>query len=333
MIKERTSNEVVEELKKFNGVETITRDFSTSYKSAISEALPNAKQIVDRFHIDENYTDNLYDYMKRTMTDKLVIDSKNKEENKEVLTIYEKKKQDTANKKWQLIQRIKQLKAEGNSNVDIASEVGLCDDTVAKYLNYDKPPVQHSHSKLDEFIPYIKEAILENKTKKQIYEYIQSKGYSGKESILYHHLKSIRNEVKNEVITLKRSDLKKILFVKNVDDIKSKSIRLSIKTYLEKNTEFKQLLELRNEFRALFYSNNKDVTKLDEWIEKSKNLDIPEMKKFVNLIESDIDAVKNAIIYDYSNGVTEGFNNKTKVIKREMYGRCSFDLLKIKVLA
>ena len=83
----------------------------------------------------------------------------------------------------------------------------------------------------------------------------------------------------------------------------------------------------------MFYSNNKDVTKLDEWIEKSKNVDIPEMKKFVNLIESDIDAVKNAIIYDYSNGVTEGFNNKTKVIKREMYGRCSFNLLKIKVLA
>lgn len=64
-----------------------------------------------------------------------------------------------------------------------------------------------------------------------------------------------------------------------------------------------------------------------------KNVDISEMKKFVNLIESDIDAVKNAIIYDYSNGVAEEFNNKTRVIKREMYGRCSFNLLEIKVWA
>ena len=58
-----------------------------------------------------------------------------------------------------------------------------------------------------------------------------------------------------------------------------------------------------------------------------------ELNSFVNLIESDIDAVKNAIIYNFSNGLTEGFNNKTKVIKRQMYGRCSFDLLRLKILA
>ncbi|MGN1373980.1 MAG: transposase [Bacilli bacterium] len=46
-----------------------------------------------------------------------------------------------------------------------------------------------------------------------------------------------------------------------------------------------------------------------------------------------MEAVKNAIIYDYSNAVTEGFNNKTKVIKRLMYERCSQELLKIKVLS
>ena len=41
----------------------------------------------------------------------------------------------------------------------------------------------------------------------------------------------------------------------------------------------------------------------------------------------------NSILDDYSNGLTEGFNNKTKVIKRVMYGRCSFNLLRIKMLA
>ena len=34
-----------------------------------------------------------------------------------------------------------------------------------------------------------------------------------------------------------------------------------------------------------------------------------------NLIESDMEAVKNAIIDDYSNGLTAGFHNKTKVKK------------------
>lgn len=50
------------------------------------------------------------------------------------------------------------------------------------------------------------------------------------------------------------------------------------------------------------------------------------------LVERNIEAVKNAIKYNYSNGLTEGFNNKTKVIKRIMYRRCSFNLLHLKIL-
>ena len=47
---------------------------------------------------------------------------------------------------------------------------------------------------------------------------------------------------------------------------------------------------------------------------------------------ADIDAVKNAIKYKYNNGLAEGSVNKIKVIKRIMYGRNSFELLKAKVL-
>ena len=66
---------------------------------------------------------------------------------------------------------------------------------------------------------------------------------------------------------------------------------------------------------------------------RSKKINVKELNSFVKLIESDIEAVKNAIKYDYSNALTEGFNNKTKVIKRVMYGGCSFNLLHLKILA
>ena len=55
-------NDVIETLKNFSNVETVTRDFSLTYKNAISEALPHAKQIVDRFHIEKNFTDDLCNY-------------------------------------------------------------------------------------------------------------------------------------------------------------------------------------------------------------------------------------------------------------------------------
>ena len=83
----------------------------------------------------------------------------------------------------------------------------------------------------------------------------------------------------------------------------------------------------------IFLDTPKKTDKLDTWLKKAKQLDVIELNSFINLIESDIEAVKNAIIYNFSDGLTEGFNNKTKVIKRQMYGRCNFDLLRLKILA
>ena len=59
---------------------------------------------------------------------------------------------------------------------------------------------------------------------------------------------------------------------------------------------------------------------------------IPELQTYVNGIRQDIVAVKNGIAMQYNNGLAEGSVNKLKVIKRIMYGRNSFELLKAKVL-
>ncbi|MCW6109093.1 transposase [Clostridium sporogenes] len=78
--------------------------------------------------------------------------------------------------------------------------------------------------------------------------------------------------------------------------------------------------------------NNRTIDEFDQWINKATALKIKEIDSFVNGINSHIDAVKNAILYDYNNGLAEGFVNKLKLIKRTMYGRCNFNLLKNKIL-
>ena len=83
--------------------------------------------------------------------------------------------------------------------------------------------------------------------------------------------------------------------------------------------------------REIGINLNTDVTSFKKMCLKTWHKS--KINSFANLIESDFEAVKNAIIYNYSNGVTEGFNNKTKVIKRQMYGRCGFELLRLKILA
>ncbi|WP_308937165.1 transposase [Clostridium sporogenes] len=71
---------------------------------------------------------------------------------------------------------------------------------------------------------------------------------------------------------------------------------------------------------------------IEQWINKATALKIKEIDSFVNGINRDIDAVKNDILYYYNNGLAEGVVNKLKLIKRTMYGRCNFNLLKNKIL-
>ena len=76
----------------------------------------------------------------------------------------------------------------------------------------------------------------------------------------------------------------------------------------------------------------KKMDELPHWIEKTKKLNIREMNRFILGLERDLEAIQNPIIYDYNNGLAEGSINKVKVIKRIMYGRCSFSTLRSKVL-
>lgn len=117
---------------------------------------------------------------------------------------------------------------------------------------------------------------------------------------------------------------------KNIEEVKDENLKKDLKEYLGMNEELNKIIKCIGDFKEVKYS--KKVRKLSYWIKKAKKINVKELNSFITLIECDIEAVKNAIKYDYSNGLTEGFNNKTKVIKRVMYGRCSFDLLRLKIL-
>ena len=57
-----------------------------------------------------------------------------------------------------------------------------------------------------------------------------------------------------------------------------------------------------------------------------------ELAAFANGLQKDIEAVENAIASNKSNGLVEGINNRLKMIKRTMYGRCDKKLLAAKMI-
>jgi transposase len=87
-------------------------------------------------------------------------------------------------------------------------------------------------------------------------------------------------------------------------------------------TAFAQLLTRRQ---------GKDA--LDAWLTAAgNNPALPELASFTNGIRTDYDAVTAALTLTWSSGLVEGLNTRTKLLKRQMYGRASFPLLRKRIL-
>ncbi|MCF6464542.1 hypothetical protein C3E90_01360, partial [Clostridium sp. Cult2] len=70
---------------------------------------------------------------------------------------------------------------------------------------------------------------------------------------------------------------------------------------LDKYEKYKIIFNIIEEFKEILFGE--DSTKLNTWITKSNALGIRELNSFITGITRDIEAVENAITYEYSNGL------------------------------
>lgn len=66
-----------------------------------------------------------------------------------------------------------------------------------------------------------------------------------------------------------------------------------------------------------------ELMSLIRWMKTYWKTNIPHLKTFIKEIKLGYAAVKNTIIQNITNGITEGFVNKLKTVKRLMYGKAS----------
>jgi transposase len=72
--------------------------------------------------------------------------------------------------------------------------------------------------------------------------------------------------------------------------------------------------------------------RLHEWIAGVEADQLPDLHSFTAGLKRDLDAVVNGLSLPYSSGAVEGNVNRIKMLKRQKYGRASFDLLRKRVL-
>ncbi|MCY1719118.1 transposase [Prolixibacteraceae bacterium Z1-6] len=113
--------------------------------------------------------------------------------------------------------------------------------------------------------------------------------------------------------------------IENVDD------RSYMQVLFENMPILKRVRKLVKRFKNMLRTGEGQIQEWIKSIEDSKDK-LPGLKTFAKGLKRDIKAVQNAIQLRWSNGPVEGHVNRIKSIKRQMYGRASFELLRRKVL-
>ncbi len=86
-----------------------------------------------------------------------------------------------------------------------------------------------------------------------------------------------------------------------------------------------EAIELSQEFAQLV--RNRKPEQLDIWLARAVGSHPRALARFASRLGSDYEAVKAGVTLEWSNGQVEGQINRLKILKRQMYGRASIELL------
>ena len=239
------------------------------------------------------------------------------------------------------VENVSALYNKGYSIRQIVDKTGHTKNTIKNYLSPNFNPIhgQYGVQRPGKLSPFRKE-VISMRSKgipyKDIHASICKKGYTGsvaairqfiaKEKRLERDLKDYGSTGSTEII--ERKWLLKLLY-KPLEKVRQLTHE-QVKNAFNKYPLLGKLHDLVWNFKGILLSGKKES--LQAWIAEAESLELSELNSFLNGLKNDIDAVKNAFIFSYNNGLAKGSINKLKTIKRIMYGRSSFELLRKKLL-
>lgn len=259
--------------------------------------------------------------------------------------INEQRTLEKSQRKKERFQKVKELRANGFSILQISKSLRMHRRTVRLYLQTDELPERKKplrFAELRKYLPYLEQRWTEGeRNATQLGRELKEKGYRGKISTVGHFLVAWRKVCPNrkETAEMVKAKLRRfatpspkktywLIFKPRPTDEEWSDRYIS--QVMKDSPEIAQTLELVEEFSQLM--KNRRADKLKDWLTRAEGSKIPELVGFVNGIKLDFKAVEAAFSSEWSNGQTEGQVNRLKFIKRQMYGRANFDLLKARVV-
>ncbi len=365
LIPSREAEDVAEWLRQYPQVEVVSRDRSQTYANAVNVALPHAAQIADRFHLVKNIYEVLEKILHRErktireVSDELSLtsnrispgkenrlDDRGNKAFREPVTNKEKKAHvkvsEARKRRIEKYEMVRKLRDEGMSIQGISRRLRMHRQTVRHFLNCDEYPepksVFRKVSPLHKYQKYLQQRWNEGcGNGRQLYRELRGLGYVGCYQTVALFLQIWRldlpekDRLRIQLKTFRTPTAKEIKWqLLSGKESKNEEQNKFLELLKQRQPEISRTVGQIREFQRILKTGT--TAEYENWQQKIKEQGATEMKNFAFRLSKEESSVEGAITSEWSNGQVEGQVGRLKLIKRQMYGRASFAVLKARVL-
>ncbi|OHV30033.1 transposase [Parafrankia soli] len=336
-------------LKSHPGTETVCRDRGGAYADGARTGAPDATQIADRWHLWHN----LAGYVEKTVTrhradlrepaaepvprpaepEQVDVEAK-----AAAVRAEQFEQQDFVRHARDRYAAVQELKAQGLGIKTIKRQLGLAKETVRKYYRAETVEDVLARARegrvsvLDAHKPYLHERFNVGVTNgSQLFREISARGYTGSQTIVLAYLRPLRAAGRAPAPAPAAPKVRTVTrWILTRPDRLDADDTTALKKILERSPPLAATATHVAGFAEMLVERHGD--RLDAWIAMVEADDQPDLHRFTHGLRNDHAAVLAGLTEPHSSGVVEGNVNRIKMIKRQMYGRASFDLLRKRVL-
>lgn len=339
-------------------IELVSRDRGEDYAAAARLGAPQATQVADRFHLAKNLTEIVEVVLARCRAEIRQTTQPTEgllKPEDEVLRVDWKPKAEPVEQEARLArlaerqvryQQMLDWYAQGLPTKDMARRLGVTTRTIQHWIKRGVPYGKPRRKRRSCFDPYAEAALAlwQNgaASNLQIWQALQTQGFQGSYRTVHRFLESLPEYSKHRVGDARRAHaipdhpLQQLQareavwwFVRDPHDL-DRTAHATLQALLQASPTAQALYPLVQEFLSLLRQRKGE--RLEAWLEKVRGAQIAELSRLARSIERDKAAVLAGLTLPQNNGVVEGKVNQLKLLKRMMYGRAAFPLLRQRVL-
>jgi transposase len=350
LLPDRSSESFSEWLKNHPEVITIARDRCGLYAEGATLGAPAAQQVADRFHLLLNLSSAVERVLEERSRD-LVLPPV-----EEVLTATEaavsvpvevptsenktapsRLQQQRRQRRLERYQEVIELHRQGCSQKAISQRLGMERKTIRRWLRAGQFPERKAPHrcppKVSEYGDYLEQRWGEGcHNASRLFLEIREKGYTGKRAMVARFVSGWR--ITGKPATAKAPERiaprhAAILVTRPAEKMSDEQRQLFERIACQ-CPEVIGLRRLALDFRDALKAD--ESSHLRQWIQNAKRSPFGQLVRFAYGLQKDISAVTAAVDTPWSSGQVEGQINRLKMIKRQMFGRAGFELLRARVL-